>query len=582
MNTPRNEIESLLAIDVGSVNTRAVLFDVAAERYHFVAAGQAPSTIDAPYKNAGEGARCALEDLQRITGRSLVGKDERLILPGHPDGSGVDAMVLSMSAGPMLNVVAVGLLEEVSLESAQRLAASTYANLAESIWLNDHRKAETQIDAIIQARPDIVLVAGGTDHGASKSIANLMEVVGLACYLMPSENRPVVLYAGNQDLAGKIKEQLEGTAAVRIAPNIRPGFDLEDLSPAQLCLAEVVTQIYSARLAGFGDLASQAGGFTLPTANAFGRVVRFLSRIYDQNKGVLGVDLGATATTVAAAFGGKLSLRVHRPLGVGAGIEGLLDPAQVAEIARWLPIALSDDDLLDYMHQKLAYPSSLPVTPEEHAIEQTIARQALRMAIQGISGSLGEPVLPDGAGLTAPFEPILAAGAVLTQAPTQGQSMLMLLDALQPVGVTTLVLDQNHLTPALGLAAGVSPILPVQILELGAFLNLGTVISPICRADPGTPILRARLVFSEGNETSTEVKQGSLHVLPLARNQTGLLYLEPLNHTDLGFGRASRGVKITGGALGAVIDGRGRPIRLPADASERQEQLKKWLWALGG
>jgi len=582
MNSPRTEIESLLAIDVGSVNTRAVLFDVAAERYHFVAAGLAPSTADAPYKDIGEGTRAALEDLQRITGRTLVGKDERVILPGHPDGSGVDAMVLSMSAGPLLNVVAVGLLQDVSLESAQRLAASSYTRLAESIWLNDHRKAETQIDAIIQARPDILIVAGGTDHGANKSIANLMEVVGLACYLTPVENRPILMYAGNQELAGRIKEQFDVMTTVRLAPNIRPDFDLEDLSPAQICLAEIVNQIRGARVAGVSDLAVQSGGYTLPTANAFGRVIRFLSRIYDQNKGVLGVDLGATATTVAAAFGGKLALHVNRPLGMGAGIEGLLDPAQVAEISRWLSIALPEDDLLDYMHQKIAYPASLPVTPEELAIEQAIARQALRVAIRGIPRGLVEPVHPDGAGLSAPFEPILATGAVLTQAPTQGQSMLMLLDALQPVGVTTLVLDQNHLAPALGLAAGINTLLPVQILESGAFLNLGTVISPICSADPGTPIVRFRLVYSDGTEATAEVKQGSLHVLPLARNQTAQLYLEPLHHTDLGFGRAGRGVKITGGALGAVIDGRGRPIRLAGDPSERQEQHKKWLWALGG
>ena len=36
----------------------------------------------------------------------------------------------------------------------------------------------------------------------------MLEAVGLACYLMPLEKRPMVLYAGNQKLADDVKELL--------------------------------------------------------------------------------------------------------------------------------------------------------------------------------------------------------------------------------------------------------------------------------------------------------------------------------------------------------------------------------------
>ena len=42
---------SLLAIDVGAANTRAVLFDVIEGEYRFVAAGIAPTTAEAPFKD---------------------------------------------------------------------------------------------------------------------------------------------------------------------------------------------------------------------------------------------------------------------------------------------------------------------------------------------------------------------------------------------------------------------------------------------------------------------------------------------------------------------------------------------------
>ncbi|MFH1524569.1 MAG: hypothetical protein ABIF04_06365, partial [Chloroflexota bacterium] len=63
------------------------------------------------------------------------------------------------------------------------------------------------------------------------------------------------------------------------------------------------------------------------------------------------------------------------------------------------------------------------------------------------------------------------------------------------------------------------------------------------------------------------------------------LYLQPLHHADVGFGPGrtrESGIPVTGTALGVVIDARGRPLRLPLDAGQRRELLKKWLWALGG
>ncbi|MEY2820339.1 MAG: hypothetical protein RL275_3802, partial [Chloroflexota bacterium] len=53
---------------------------------------------------------------------------------------------------------------------------------------------------------------------------------------------------------------------------------------------------------------------------------------------------------------------------------------------------------------------------------------------------------------------------------------------------------------------------------------------------------------------------------------------------DIGFGPGSgtKNMPITGGALGIVFDGRGRPLDLPADPVRRRELIKKWNWTLGG
>lgn len=56
---------SLLAIDVGAANTRAVLFDVIEGEYRFVASGLAPSTAEAPSAMCRR-ARNAIQALQDI------------------------------------------------------------------------------------------------------------------------------------------------------------------------------------------------------------------------------------------------------------------------------------------------------------------------------------------------------------------------------------------------------------------------------------------------------------------------------------------------------------------------------------
>ncbi len=46
--------------------------------------------------------------------------------------------------------------------------------------------------------------------------------------------------------------------------------------------------------------------------------------------------------------------------------------------------------------------------------------------------------------------------------PSLGQAMLMILDGVQPVGATTVVLDQNHITAGLGVAAALNSVLAVR------------------------------------------------------------------------------------------------------------------------
>jgi hypothetical protein len=582
MTTSTVHSESVLAIDVDDDITRAILYDVAGGLYRFISAGTSLTSLYSPSADIGEGVRLAIEDLQNLTGRSLLGPDDNLIIPGLEDGSGVDKLAITISVGPPLRVVAVGQLEGVSLASSCRLATSTYTEIIEKISLNDQRKQEARIDAIIQARPNVIVIAGGTEGGAMQSVLNLLETVGLACYLYPGE-RPEVLYAGNQALLEESKALLDPHVSLHHAPNVRPTLEEEHIGAAQERMADLYRTINLRRISGLQELDQWAEGQVLPTANGFGRVISFLSKVYNGSKGVLGIDVGASTATTAVAYRGDMTLHVFPWLKRTNGIRDLLTDKGMWAFMRWLPLEISEENARNYLYNKSIYPQCIALTDEELAIELALTRQIIQKTISGAISGMPVGIRESNGGQLPWFEPILASGKMLSRLPTNTHILLVLLDALQPTGVTTVVLDQNNLTASLGASAAINPLMVVQVIESNAFVNLGTVISPVVNARPGTPILRIQITHETGEEVNVEIKQGDLGILPLSRGKSARLNLQPLHLADIGMGGPGRAgsIRVIGGNMGVVVDARGRPLRLPEDGGRRRELLKKWLWHLG-
>jgi hypothetical protein len=347
----------------------------------------------------------------------------------------------------------------------------------------------------------------------------------------------------------------------------------------------MVVDIRKRQLKGVDVLNLWSGGYVLPTAYAAGRMVRFLSKVYSAEKGILSIDLGASAAVVTAGFDNKSMLGVYPQFGLGENLAGLLNYTRLEDILRWSSLDISEGVLRDYLYQKSLYPSTIPATKEDLALAQAVALQALYLAMQSARRDFPRDASIIKPGLTPLFDPILAGGGALSDSSRPGHGLLLLLDALQPVGITTVILDQNNLLPLLGAAAAQNTILPVQVIESGAFLSAGTVIAPVALANYGIPILRATLTYSNGSEARADLKYGGLELLPLSSGETARLDIQLLRGADIGYGPGrfpKDGIPVTGGALGVVFDGRGRPLNLPADAVRRRELIKKWNWTLGG
>jgi len=573
--------DSLLAVDIGSVKTRALLFDVIDGRYRFLASGSGNTTLGPPIYDPGDGVRKAISNLSDVTGRTFLDKDGNLVTPTKTDSTGIDSFALTISAGTPLKVVAVGLVQEVSVRSARHLAETTYSKIVSTLSLDDQRTQEARIDTILKLRPDLIIIAGGIEGGESKSISKLFEAVGLACFLLPRSQRPQIIYAGNQQLQKEAEESLAVVGGLHIAPNIRPSWEVESLAPAQKTLVDVFRKLRTGKSISLRELDNWSKGKMMPTSVAFERIIRVLSKIYDPAKGVLGIDLGASSATIVSAFNGKSTIGVYPHFGMGQSIPEVLRRSKVEEITRWLPFEISPDEVMDFLHNKTAFPNSVPMTPEDLVLEQAIIRQTLRTLVRRISytfpdngNQIGPVILPS-------FEPIMVAGNAITKT-SPGQSMLMLLDGLQPTGVTTLLLDQNSLVSALGASAEINPVLAVQVLGSNTVQNLGTVIAPVGSARISVPILQGQITYTDGRESVFEVKFGTIEALPLTLGEKATLKLQPLHRFNIGMGPGRGGtLQVVGGTLGIVIDARGRPIPQPLDPAKQRGLRKQWLQILG-
>ena len=581
-------VESILALDCGSTTTQAMLLDRVGKEYRLVARAEAPSTLGVPWNNVMISVRQAVSDLSQVMGWPLIDQRGQIITPEHQLG-GVDAVVAITSGSEPLRVVLAGVMRDVSLTSARRALATTYTCVDGVVSLdredgNDHElnyDLEGQVRLIHELLPDAILLVGGVNGGTERPVLRSAEAMALACATLPQNNCPPIIYAGNADLRPKVAEIVGTEANLRAVENVRPSLDLENPGPLQAEIEELYRNRKLERLPGFGTLASWSSVQVLPAAKAFAYSVQYLARLDGIN--VLGVDVGGGSTTLASAVDGQFHLSVRSDLGLGCSAARILEHVPVEAVTRWLPFEVESEEVLNLLHNKSLHCRTVPQTRQELLLEQAVARELLSLTLAEL-----KPRWPSSAsylypGLLPKFHLLVGGGGALANAPHYGQAALVLLDALQPVGVSGLALDKARLLGPLGGAAMVQPALAAQVMERDALLNLGTVVAPVGTAREGDIALTFKIDYQDGRSLRVEVPYGSLEVIPLAPGQTADMELRPTRRFDVGLGmRGQAGTtKVEGGLMGIIIDARGRPLPLPDDPDERREKMQRWLWDVG-
>ena len=197
-----------LVIDFGSTYTKAVLFDL--DSASILGTGYAPSTVDS---EVCDGLAAALKS---------VGSDLKPTqAPAH---------ACSSAAGG-LRMVVVGLVPSLSLEAAQRAALGAGAKV---VGAYGFKLSTSDLDEISAQRPDILLLAGGTDGGDEEIILNNADRLARRRLECP------VIVAGNKSVSDECAASLKSSdITVFIVPNILPEVDKLNVQPVHAKIREI-------------------------------------------------------------------------------------------------------------------------------------------------------------------------------------------------------------------------------------------------------------------------------------------------------------------------------------------------------
>ena len=584
---------AILVADCGTVLTKVSLLGLVEGQYRLLARGEAPTTVATPYNDITRGIVQAIGEIERVTGHTFLAKG-RVLTPQQQTGDGVDLFVAAISAGGPLRLVVLGAVSPQMTELATQAISGLYAEThfipspsfkaagesGQGQWNPEQVQLEwqRQLQNMRELQPHATLIVGTAEPPTGAT--PLQEACQLIVNALqdqhgqgPGRNTPLpVLYAGAPQYVEAVRRMLHGHAEVTRVETLTQQTGLGPVSMAATALYE---RDVIQRVPGYEQMRAWSPTNPVGATGSLSSLVRFLAQHYSMN--VTAVDVGASTTSVMmGGERGEFIPMVNAGVGIGPHIGAILQRVGTQRVTRWLPFEITDDELRQYAMSRMMQPQVVPTSQRDLQIAQAFAREAIILTVETGAHARSQQFSAD---------LILATGGVLAHAPKYGQAMLMLLDALQPRGVTSIVLDRTMLISQLGAVATVAPVAAVQVNENDAVMHrLGTCVVPFGNLPPGQPALRVDVEYSNGRKVTAEVMTGSIEVIPLQLNEQALLSLYPAPTVDVGLGpgeRARAAEEIDGGLVGLVIDARGRPLALAQNDAERQARLLQWMQVIG-
>lgn len=381
----------MLVYDVGSTYTKVTAFAKEAHGLKLISRSQAPTTV--------KDIKIGLVEARKNLARSMGSED---IAPQQ--------VLATSSAAGGLRMVAMGYMPRVTAKAAKEVAMSAGARVLEII--SHETPLDFRIQVLREIKPDIILLAGGTDCGDEDSLLENAQVI------IDSKCSAVVIIAGNIQVQARVERVLEsqGVRTIRV-PNVMPTIHELKVKPAREAIhQQFIRQITKAK--GLGSLMEMvSNGRVIPTPGAVLMGTELMALGTPESEGIgnmMVIDIGGATTDVHSVLPDlalisneekglivadekQVSYRtVEGNLGLRVSATGIVETAGANGVLA--KVALQGEDLAEelkaYAHFLEKNPEYISTTEKEKRFDQGMAIAAIEIAIKRHAGYISQSFDP--------------------------------------------------------------------------------------------------------------------------------------------------------------------------------------------
>ncbi|MDR0538945.1 MAG: glutamate mutase L [Spirochaetaceae bacterium] len=379
-------------------------------------------------------------------------------------------MLATSSAAGGLRMTVHGLVYDMTARAAKEAALGAGANIHQ---VTSGILRHSDIETLKQIQPNIIMLAGGVDHGERETAlenAKIIRELGM--------NIPVI-YAGNRDNAPEIEALFAAAAApLYIVENVYPKIDHLNVEPARKAI-QAVFEEHIVRAPGMEHIRSMVSGSIIPTPGAVMESVRLLAE--ELGAGILCLDAGGATTDVHSVTKDTDDIAriliqpepyakrtVEGDLGVYVNMENLIALAGEERLAEQLGTPL------DAVRKNYRF---IPKTETETRFVEALAREAALCALERHAGHIryvygpaGRSTLAEGKDLTG-IKFVIGTGGALTRLPERVNIMRETLRgnktglALFPPENVHILVDNDYIMASLGVLSRKHPQAALRLLK---------------------------------------------------------------------------------------------------------------------
>lgn len=376
-------MDAILLIDFGSTYTKLTAVDM--DNESILATAKSLTTVESDIMI---GFNNAYKDLEE----KLGGKDVNFI----------DKLACSSAAGG-LKMVAIGLVPELTAEAAKRAALGAGARI---LGVYSYELTRSDMREISSRKPDIILLAGGTDGGNKDCILHNARLIAEHIKDVP------VVVAGNKNARDEIEDLfIENNIYYKATDNVMPRLNTLNVEPAR----EVIREIFMSKIVeakGMKDAENYISGILMPTPAAVLKAARVFADGTDLEDGIgdlVVVDIGGATTDVHSIADGEptkpgVTLRglqepyakrtVEGDLGMRVSAESLWEAAGTKRIKKYIPdTTFNIEGRCRYLQNNV---NILPSTKEEEEFDEAMGMVAVEIGMERHVGVLESVYTPMG------------------------------------------------------------------------------------------------------------------------------------------------------------------------------------------